>query len=431
MKKQISRIFVALFGATLITLFVQPAWATGVKINGDINVSGGVSAASFSGNGAGLTGITGAAISNSSITVNNLADNAVTTDKLAVAAVTRDKIAFYGNVAVVAKSGGDYADPYAAMNDSANWCPRTATPCLLKIMPGVYDVGTNMIEMQPYIDIEGSGENTTLIQGGISNSSTGVLNGANYAEVRFLTVKNTGGGGSVVAIHNASASPKITNVTAIAVATGGYINYSYGIYNNASSPVLTNLTVTASGGASSYGILNQNASSPKMNNVSVSASGSGAGSGDSNTSYGVYNYASSPKMTNVSVTAGGAGGGNTYGVDNQSSSAPTMTNVIISASGGQFCFGVYNYASSPVMTNVSVTAEGSVNSTGVATSTSGTVKINHSVIKGATRTISNAAGVTTRVGNTQLDGGDVSNAGTLTCAGVYNENYVFSVDTCQ
>ena len=44
--------------------------------------------------------------------------------------------------------------------------PRTATPCLLKIMPGVYDVGTNSITMQPYIDIEGSGENSTVIQGG-------------------------------------------------------------------------------------------------------------------------------------------------------------------------------------------------------------------------------------------------------------------------
>jgi len=61
---------------------------------------------------------------------------------------------------------------------------------------------------------------------------------------------------------------------------------------------------------------------------------------------------------------------------------------------------------------------------------SGTVKINHSVIKGVTRTIYNDSGVTARVGNTQLDGGAVYNVGTLTCAGVYDENYTFSASSC-
>ncbi len=421
MKRQIRGIFGALFRATLFALFVQSAWGTDVQMDGDISISGNVSATSFSGNGSGLTGISGAAISNYSITVNNLADNAVTADKLAADAVTRDKIAFYSKVAVVAKNGGDYADPYTAMSGYANWCPRTVAPCLLKIMPGVYDVGTSMIEMQPYIDIEGSGENTTVIQGSIGNDYAGVLKGTNYAEVRFLTVRNISAGSYVRAIYNATASPKITNVTAIATATGG--GYSYGIHNDASSPTLTNVTVTSYGGLSSYGVMNLNAASPKMTNVAVTTSGGYA-------NYGVYNYSSSPKMTNVTVTAEGAGGGNTYGVDNESSSSPAMTNVIINASGGQFCFGVYNYSSSPIMTNVSVTAEGGVNNTGVATSSSGTVKINHSVIKGSLHTISNAAGVTTRVGNTQLDGGAVSNAGTLTCAGVYNENYDFFASAC-
>jgi len=53
------------------------------------------------------------------------------------------------------------------------------------------------------------------------------------------------------------------------------------------------------------------------------------------------------------------------------------------------------------------------------------------VIKGTTNTIKNGVGVTTRVGNTQLDGGNVSNLGTLTCVGAYDENYAGLNTGCQ
>jgi len=84
------------------------------------------------------------------------------------------------------------------------------------------------------------------------------------------------------------------------------------------------------------------------------------------------------------------------------------------------------------MTNVTATASGGTTSHGVYNTSSGTVKINHSVISGTTNTIYNGSGVTTRVGNTQLAGGGVVNVsgGTLTCAGVYDENYTFYASSC-
>jgi hypothetical protein len=50
----------------------------------------------------------------------------------------------YGKVAIVAQSGGDYTDPLTAMDDSGSWCGTASetNPCLVKIMPGVYDVGS-------------------------------------------------------------------------------------------------------------------------------------------------------------------------------------------------------------------------------------------------------------------------------------------------
>jgi hypothetical protein len=73
----------------------------------------------------------------------------------------------YGKVAVVAQTGGDYTTPVAAMNDLATWCGASSETnrCLVKIMPGVFSFSApNSIQTQPFVDIEGSGENTTVIK---------------------------------------------------------------------------------------------------------------------------------------------------------------------------------------------------------------------------------------------------------------------------
>ena len=53
----------------------------------------------------------------------------------------------HGKVAVVAQSGGDYTNPVTAMEDAATWCgaPSETNRCLLKIMPGVYSIGSTGI----------------------------------------------------------------------------------------------------------------------------------------------------------------------------------------------------------------------------------------------------------------------------------------------
>jgi hypothetical protein len=70
--------------------------------------------------------------------------------------------------------------------------------------------------MQPYIDIEGTGENTTIITGNVDSATAGVVNGASNAEIRFITIKNTGGGTYAMAAYNSGGSIKITNATATA-----------------------------------------------------------------------------------------------------------------------------------------------------------------------------------------------------------------------
>jgi hypothetical protein len=275
-----------------------------------------------------------------------------------------------GTIVVISPKPGDTPQDSgtALLNNLAAITPDVNNPYVIKLGPGIYDTGTNSLQMKQYVDLEGSGENTTIITGHIDSGTSGVVQGVNNTEIRFLTVKNTGGGSVAVAIYNASASPKITNVTTFS--SGGSENYA--VFNDSSSPTMTNVTASASGGSGSLngGVLNL-ASSPTMTNVTASASGEA-------TNFGVYNI----------------------------SSFPTMTNVTASASGGSDTnLGVYN--------------------------SSGTTMIHNSIIKGSTHTIYTDVDAITRVGNTKLDGGAVHNAGTLTCVGAYNETYVALGTNCQ
>jgi len=384
-------------------------------------------------------------------------DFAILTYGVADGTITPPKIAFYDRVAIVAAAGGDYADPATAMTAYETWCaipPSASNPCLLKIMPGSYTV-TSAVVMQPYIDIEGSGEKVTLITGSLGNSgpspATAIIRGADNAELRLLTVRNTPGGGNwVVAILNSSASPAITHVTA--ETTGG--GDSIAIYNTSSSPVMTHVTASAAasatvttrgvyntgyssptmtdvsasatGGADSYGVYNYNNSSPKMTNVRASASGA------SFDSYAVRNNLScSPVMTNVTATA--SAGQLTYGVDNGGSSSPTMTNVSASASGGtNMNIGISNASSSCVMSQVTAVGAGGTESYGMYNSGAGlfTVTADRSTFEGGTNSIFNSAGWTVRVGASKLVG-PANAAGIYNCVNSYSDSYVALNDTCQ
>jgi hypothetical protein len=300
---------------------------------------------------------------------------------------------YFKNVAVVAPSGGDYTDPATAMAAYSSWCgtPSETNPCLLKVMPGVYDIGTSTVVMQPYIDIEGSGQKGTVITGtvggGVYPPPNGVVNGANNAEIRFLTVKRTGSGDYGAAILNTSASPAMTNVTA--AASGGTI-YNYCVFNNtSSSPTMTNVTATASAGnlTNNFGVYNYN-SSPTMTNVTATASG-----GTYTINSGVYNYNSSPMMTNVTLTASGGTSSNNYGVRNESSS--------------------------PTMTNVTATGKSGTSNYGLHVQTSGTLLIDRSTFNGSTNSILNGTGCTVNIGGSKLVSAAKIGGGTYNCVLVY------------
>lgn len=186
----------------------------------------------------------------------------------------------YANVIVVAKSGGDFADPAAAVNSIAD--SSAANPYLVKIMPGVYDLGANALQMKENVDIEGSGINATVLKGSPADA---VIRGASFSELRNLRIEHNVGYG----IYNNGVSPFISNVSIIT--DGSNAVTATAVYNLNASPVFNNIIINCFGYLQNYNYefaaVANYGGSPSFNNIkidynSVSKSGIAFTSTDTN-----------------------------------------------------------------------------------------------------------------------------------------------------
>ncbi|NPV08251.1 MAG: hypothetical protein HPY83_09870 [Anaerolineae bacterium] len=272
----------------------------------------------------------------------------------------------YANVVVVAKRGGDFSTIQAALDSITG--ASAMNHYLVWVAPGVYNEN---VTMKQYVDIEGAGELATKITaGGSSSLDSGTVIGASNAELRLLTVENTGGDTYAIALVNKTATLALTHVT---LRASGGTTGNTGIRSSDNSLLgLRDVTIYASGGNAAIGVQNRN---------SVG---------------GVV-------MVDTVIFAADGSVGNA-GVTNESASC-IISQSGISASGPAAAIdvGIYNL--------------GSVGSYGVT--------VNHSQVLGTDNTIYNDAAFQSRVGASQLAGGPVHNVGpgSVVCAMVYDEGY--------
>jgi glycerate-2-kinase len=139
-------------------------------------------------------------------------------------------------------------------------------------------------------------------------------------------------------------------------------------------------------------------------------------------------------MTDVIATA--LGGANARGMEN-STSSPKMTNVSVTASRAALkILGCTNTSTPPRVSGRLSSALADRPATGwgqFPDDTTSLVTIDDSEVKGATGTVKAEGGYKVNVGASKLDGEAISvGAGSeVKCAGVHDENYVFSADpTC-
>lgn len=283
---------------------------------------------------------------------------------------------------------------------------------LLKIEPGVYDIGSNPLTMKSYVDIEGSGENATFITATCGSNSfvstAAAVIGAANSELRNLTLTNTSSLAYGVGFWaGTSGAMRISNVT---MNSTGATNTSYGV-RATSSAVLTafRATITATGvGGSTTALAFQS---------------------DTGTTISILNS---------TLTGKGVGGtGNNFGFRTDSSTCvATVDGSTIAASGTATTnYAVYNSFGTITITNSTVRVDTNASRIAISTnsSSSSIVKISHSLIlafnpgNASALSISKGSSSTVRVGASLVDS---SSVGTPTCVHVYDQNFTDLNNVC-
>jgi hypothetical protein len=296
---------------------------------------------------------------------------------------------------------------------------------VIKVEPGIYGLGSTSLLMKPYVDIEGSGQDATVIKGNGSSDSaltTAVVEGADSAELRNLQVYCDGDQYTYtygIAIYNDAVSPRIKDVKIVSTKNVR----SWGIRNaSVSSPTIEDVRIEAEGSTRAYGISNSNSGTePTIKRVVIQASGG------TSENYGIANFVSArpAEVRDVQITVAGGSGSLAYGIYVPSSTTNPLriTNTAISVSGGTTIQGIHSDGATAEVEQSQIRASGS-GSNGI--NSVGTVRVYHSLIAGVGSTVT---ALTAMIGTTHLDGGAVS-ATSATCSGVSDESFTFYASTC-
>jgi len=235
----------------------------------------------------------------------------------------------------VATAGGDFTNVDAALasittNSSSN-------RFLITVASGTYTVA-NTVVLKDYVDIEGSGEDTTEITcacgtntaPSVSGSSATVRADSNInAEVRNITINNTGLNQYATAIWTGgtgAGTVKFTHVTANV--SGGSSSGSTAIYINGNRTSLTHVVANASSSAPTSdvsGVFVTGSGPASLVGVDTSASGGGL-----ENSGLALSFAIGTNVRDVRATASGPNQA-AFGVSIVSSSNLTVSGVVASA----------------------------------------------------------------------------------------------------
>src|SRR6185369_11505618 len=137
--------------------------------------------------------------------------------------------------------------------------PSYSNRWLIKLEPGIYNVGTTPVVLQDYVDIEGSGLIESHIQGAFDPTPLllgGLVRGANNSELRNLTISCVSNATttSCQALSLDHASPRLSQMRILVQGTGTANHW--GIRMLDSAPVLDDVDIqVTTTGAHNYGIV--------------------------------------------------------------------------------------------------------------------------------------------------------------------------------
>ena len=332
-------------------------------------------------------------------------------------------------------SGTDLRNALAGISS-----PSATNRWLLKIEPGIYDVGTVSLQMRPWIDIEGSGIGVTAIRGRVDprpNRDRGTVNGANDAEIRLLTIKGgaTAKVEDAIAMFNLNASPRLYRVRLLADGQA----FVSGMRNVQSAPLLEECEIIAATtrvtSSEAYGIVFNGAHAGQKSSIlrsKIMVTGAAR-------THGVHlviaQTVTEIRDTRIEVS----GGEQTSGIYAQgtgwaSLETLSLRNVEISSTGGSTAsYGVHFEPDAQInmdIFNSSLVSQDSPTTCGIAKHGLGTITLQGSKVAGLTKTVDSPVG-NVSIASTYLQGGPVTTvSGTRHCMGVWDENGVFYPSSC-
>ncbi len=197
-------------------------------------------------------------------------------------------------------SGNALLAAVAAIPSSGNDAPSASNPWLVKVGPGIYDLGTGTVSLPAYVSLEGSGVYATTLQE--TNSDPFVINCAGSGEVASLTAISVGTGSQAVGIWLAG-STRLRNVSVLAEGASS-INVAI-VANHSGNSFLYDAEVAGLGGAYTRGLENQNATGVVFRGGTIEAAGG------STANHAILNSAGTVWVTGTTFDGGAVTGSTT------------------------------------------------------------------------------------------------------------------------
>jgi hypothetical protein len=281
------------------------------------------------------------------------------------------------NVIVVSPAaGGSATDSGTALLAALSGITdaSASNPYLVKLAPGIYDLGAQSLTIPDDVDIEGSGMGNTHVTSAVPDSTTAgtiVSTGSERQALRFLAVENTAGGVALFVANSnfrtfrvfvaASGGAKPTGIyvsghvsalleeAQVLVAGGTSANLGVALVGDAKlggTALLRNLIINAvatADGAVADGLVSANAS-PTLTGVRIQASATGSCSVAVCTGVGILDVSGTVTVLHSSIS------GSSYGILNAGGGGDSVKvgtsqvigGVVASGQGSAACFAVYD-----------------------------------------------------------------------------------------
>jgi hypothetical protein len=292
--------------------------------------------------------------------------------------------------------------------------PSSSSPWLLHLEPGVYDVGTQGLQLKPFVHVEGSGQDVTVVR---SSAAGATVMGADYAELRWLTVEHTGGQGEAVALSSGSPHFRVRAMT-VRASEGRDVTVGLRLSAVMDTGVVEAVHALASSSTGTSLAVECARCGARLTDVEASARGG-------TTSVGVRVREGTLVMRRGSAL-GSLASGAAHGVEVVGGSV-TLTGAEARGSGGATSSGLRLEGGSAEVRDSQVLAEGGLTQVGLDAVNPGAgrqfLRVQRSVVSGAASSV-RAQGYDVSMAQSQLAGGAVSVAGgELKCFGNFDEAY--------